>query len=66
MNNKYELRDIIVGFCLPTNFIILLVGIYIGNPFAIVLACLSTGLILLPHALEDPNEEKDEEQKKKD
>ena len=66
MKNK-NLYNIIIGFCLPLNFIILFVGIFIGDPFAVVLACLSTGLVLLPILQEQENDkEEDKEDKTKE
>ena len=43
-----DIRYIIAGFCIPLNIFLILFGIVIKDPFAIVLASLSIGLVLIP------------------
>jgi len=54
LNWKYA----IIGFCMPINIILIVFGIIIGDPFAIVLASISTGLVVMP-ALGDYYEKKE-------
>jgi hypothetical protein len=59
--NPYYLM---LGFCIPVNLILIFIGIFIGDPFAIVLACLSMGLIMLPLTRNDTAEEETEKNEK--
>ncbi len=47
-NKLREYRYFIAAFCIPINCFLAWMGIITNDPFAIVLACLSTGLVLIP------------------
>ena len=61
INWKYA----IAGFCIPVNIIIIIFGIIITDPFAIMLGSISSGLVLYP-ILKDYYNEKEENEKKDD
>ena len=60
-------RYVIAGFCIPLNVIFIIMGILIGDPFAIMLGIISTGFVSLPlirdfyGQKEKENEEQEEE-----
>ena len=47
-NKLKEYRYFIAAFCIPINCFLIWMGIITNDPFAIILACLSTGLVLIP------------------
>ncbi len=47
-NKLKENRYAIATFCLVVNCFLLYMGIITNDPFAVVLACLSTGLVMIP------------------
>ena len=53
-------KYVIAGFCIPINIIFIIVGIIIRDPYAIVLASISIGLVLIP-VLRAYNEKEKEE-----
>ena len=55
INWKYA----IASFCIPLNVILIIAGIVISDPYAIILASVSIGLVLMP-ILRDYNEKEDE------
>jgi hypothetical protein len=57
-NKLKENRFYIAAFCLPINCFLIYLGIITNDPYAIILACLSTGLVIIPLLRKYDGEEK--------